>query len=302
VQLDGETKATVAVFKGKVSASGSAGPFEVAEKHSATIKFAHDDVAKSDAAQAEQDTFVVAKNYETDPDDGYDRRQAEYRERYSTTASTATASPYGYGMSDLSYYGNFMMLPGFGNVWQPFFTGGNWSPFLDGAWAFYPGFGYTWVSAYPWGWMPYNYGNWAYALGYGYVWQPGNWNTFNGMPRMLNAPAKLRLPMAPAPAQTSGHAMVMVGMGLTANPAGDGPRRLTINPGSAGIGVPRGSVNHLDRVAKTVEHTARPVAVSTVQPAPAPTAAATDWGARPMPSTGLTGTGTTRKGGSGARP
>ncbi len=73
-------------------------------------------------------------------------------------------------MSDLNYYGNFMTVPGYGNVWQPYFIGANWSPFQDGGWAFYPGFGYMWVSGYPWGWMPYSYGSWAYAPGFGWVW------------------------------------------------------------------------------------------------------------------------------------
>jgi len=40
-----------------------------------------------------------------------------------------------YGVSDLNYYGNFMNLAGYGNVWQPFFMGSNWSPFQDGGWA-----------------------------------------------------------------------------------------------------------------------------------------------------------------------
>jgi hypothetical protein len=165
-------------------------------------------------------------------------------------------------MSDLNYYGNFMTVPGYGNVWQPYFMGANWSPFQDGGWAFYPGAGYMWVSGYPWGWMPYNYGNWAFAPGYGYVWQPGNWNSWNALPLVVNAPARMIVPTAPA----SGHQTVMVGLGLAANPAGEAPRRLTINPGSAGFGVPRGSIDHLDRLAKTMNRTSRPVVVSTAQP------------------------------------
>src|SRR3984957_12484317 len=40
VQLDGESKAVVAVFKGKVNATAPSGQIEVAEKHSATIDLA----------------------------------------------------------------------------------------------------------------------------------------------------------------------------------------------------------------------------------------------------------------------
>ena len=264
VQL-GYARATLAVFKGKLSATSPAGQIDVAEKHSATIDLSNKDLAKNDLAHsdpAKKDTFVIAENYKDDPSDAWDSQQTDYHDRYASAGGASLSSPYGYGMSDLNYYGNFMSVPGYGNVWQPYFLGANWSPFQDGAWAFYPGAGYMWVSGYPWGWMPYNYGNWAFAPGYGYFWQPGNWNTWNAFPLVVNAPARMIMPTAPA----SGHQTVMVGRGLGANPAGDAPPRLTINPGSAGFGVPRGSVDHLNRLAKTMERTSRPVVASTVQP------------------------------------
>ena len=259
VQL-ADARATLAVFKGKLSATSPAGQIDVAEKHSATIDLAKDDLKNDDPAK--KSTFVIARNYQDDPSDDWDRQQTGYHDRYASAGGSTPSSPYGYGMSDLSYYGNFTTVPGFGFVWQPYFIDASWSPFQDGAWAFYPGAGYTWVSGYPWGWMPYNYGNWALAPGYGYVWQPGNWNTWNAFPLVVNAPAKMIVPTAPA----IGHQTVMVGLGLGANPAGEAPRRLTINPGSASFGVPRGSVSHLNRLAKTMERTSRPVVASTVQP------------------------------------
>lgn len=266
VELNGANKATVAVFKGKVIASSSSGQIEVAEKHSATVDLASNDSAGEDSAK--KDAFVIAKNYEAEPADGWDRQQTEYHERYAsagTSAGTSSiSSPYGYGMSDLNYYGNFMSVPGYGSVWQPYFTGANWSPFQDGGWAFYPGAGYMWVSGYPWGWMPYNYGNWAFAPGYGWVWQPGYYNPWygNGIPPVVNPPLRTKVPTAPA----IGHQTVMVGLGLAANPAAGAPRRLTINPGSAGFGVPRGSIDRLDRVAKKMTQTSRPVVVATAPP------------------------------------
>jgi hypothetical protein len=192
-----------------------------------------------------------------------------------------------------------MTVPGYGNVWQPFFTGVNWSPFQAGGWAFYPGGGYMFVSGYPWGWMPYNYGNWAFAPGFGWVWQPGNWNTWNALPLVANAPpTRMLVPKAPA----TGHQTVMVGLGLTANPADGAPRRLTINPDSAGFGVPRGSVNHLDRLAKTMERTSRSVVASTAPPErPAPAfAPETGFGTRGASSTGMAPVGTAHK--TGVRP
>jgi len=255
VERDGTSEATLAVFKGKVSATSPSGEFEVAEKHSATIEFAKDDLAG-------KDTFVIAKNYEVEPSDAWDRQQTDYHDRYASVGGSGISSPYGYGMSDLNYYGSFTNVAGYGNVWQPYFIDAGWSPFQDGGWAFYPGAGYMWVSGYPWGWMPYNYGNWAFVPGFGWVWQPGYYNPWYGVPQVVNPPVRTKVPTPPV----RGRQTVMVGQGLAANPAVGAPRRLTINPGSAGFGVPRGSVRHLDRVAKTMERTSRPVVVATAPP------------------------------------
>jgi hypothetical protein len=252
--LDDSNHAKVAVFKGTVSASGPSGKFEVAEKHCATISLANADPAKKDA-------FVVAKNFEQDPLDGWDRQQNDYHERYASAAGSSFSSPYGYGVSDLNYYGNFMTVPGYGYGWQPFFADASWSPFMDGAWAWYPGAGYMWVSGYPWGWMPYYYGNWAQVPGYGWMWQPGNWNNWSGVARVVSPSATALVPKPPL----SGHQTVLVGKGLTANPV-MASGKLTINPGSAGLGVPRGSVNHLNHVAKTMERNPRPVVVAMQPP------------------------------------
>jgi FecR protein len=300
-----DAKATVAVFKGKVSATTPSERVEVAEKHSATIDLAKDNLASHNLANddsakndlAKKDTFEIAKNYEAEPSDAWDRQQSDYHDRYATSGGSSINSPYSYGMSDLNYYGNFMSVPGYGNVWQPYFIGANWSPFQDGGWAFYPGAGYMWVSGYPWGWMPFNYGNWAFVPGFGWVWQPGYWNSFSGIPRVVNPPQRWKVPAAP----TTGHNLTLVGMGLLANPGTGAPHRLTINPGSAGIGVPRGSVRHLDRVAKTMTQTSRPVVVATAPPVSA-TASTTGFGrdsgpslARGGPSTGTASMGSAHR-------
>ena len=304
LEFGDSSKATLAVFKGKVSATSPSGQFDVAEKRSATIRLAKDDVPNNDVASGEsakaKDAVTIAKNYENDPSDAWDRQQTEYHDRYASTANSGISSPYAYGMSDLNYYGNFMNVPGYGNVWQPYFIGANWSPFQDGGWSFYPGAGYMWVSGYPWGWMPYNYGNWAFAPGYGYVWQPGNWNTWNALPLVANAPARMIVPMAPA----TGHQTVMVGLGLAVNPAAGAPSHVTINPDSAGFGLPRGSVNHLDRLAKTVQRTSRPVIASTVAPqSPFPAASgAPDLGTRGISSGMAAPAGATHRTGAPSRP
>ncbi len=292
VEREGANKGSVAVFKGKVSANGPSGQFDVAEKHSASIAFAKDEVAENDAAgegiakskdennasakgdASAKDTFTIAKNYESEPSDDWDREQSDYHDRYASVGTSNVLTPYGYGVSDLNYYGSFMNVAGYGSVWQPYLMGANWSPFQDGGWAFYPGAGYAFVSGYPWGWAPYHSGNWVFIPGYGWVWEPGAYgNSFYTVPQLVNAPVKTKLVTPPA----SGRAMVMVGRGLAANPAAGTLRRLTIEPGSAGFGVPRGAVTHLDHLARTVGRTSRPVTVSTARPVSAvsPTAG---WG------------------------
>ena len=53
-------------------------------------------------------------------------------------------------------------MPGYGMMWQPYLVGAGWDPFMNGAWMWYPGAGYAWISSYPWGWTPYRYGSWTY--------------------------------------------------------------------------------------------------------------------------------------------
>jgi hypothetical protein len=269
VDLDPD-EATLAVFKGKVNGTGPAGQFEVAEKHSATFDLANND------------SFALAKNYDEDPYDNWDRQQTEYHDRYATNKTYDMASPYGYGVSDLNYYGNYMNVPGYGWGWQPYLAGAGWSPFQDGAWAWYPGFGYTWVSGYPWGWMPYRYGNWTFAPGFGWIWQPGYWNTWYPIAPVLNPPVRTPVPKPPV----RGRQTIIVGRGLAANPARP-TARLAINPGSAGFGVPRGAVRHLDRVAREADKGTGPVIVSTQSNAPVRTALTT--GGRDSWHSGSTG-------------
>ncbi|HET8825870.1 MAG TPA: FecR family protein, partial [Terriglobales bacterium] len=150
----------LAVFKGDVQVEGPSGSVQV--KKNQTASFAAGENAKA----------VVAKNIEPEPLDSWDKKQSEYHQVYASNSYT-NYSPYTYGTSDLAYYGNFFSAPGYGMMWQPYFIGAGWNPFMDGAWAFSPGFGYGWVSAYPWGWVPYHYGTWVFLPGYGWAWQPG---------------------------------------------------------------------------------------------------------------------------------
>jgi hypothetical protein len=136
-------------------------------------------------------------------------------------------------------------------MWQPYFTGIGWDPFMDGAWSWYPGYGYMFASAYPWGWMPYRYGNWMFVPGFGWMWQPGGFNTWLATPRYAGTlPANFHPPVAPTAGTGKTVVVGRAGTGSTLLPS-----RLVLNAGSAGMGIPRGSLgslNHLNhQVAKT---------------------------------------------------
>lgn len=226
--------AEVASFKNELEVVGPSGTVKVDKKKMVTFDVNDDDKA------------AVAKNFEQDPYDDWDKQSVEYHDQYAKNNST----PYGYGSSDLSYYGGYTNFPGYGTLWQPYFTGVGWNPFMDGAWSWYPGMGYMWASAYPWGWMPYYYGNWVYAPGYGWGWQPGGFGTWHGGIHYVGAAAGFRAPVEPRGTVST----VVVGRGgpVMTNRSG---LSLVVNRGSAGLGIARGSVSNLHhlnaQVAKT---------------------------------------------------
>ena len=156
----------MAVFKGDIDVEGPSGQLMVEKKKTATFD------------GSDNDKYTLAKNVAEAPLDSWDKEASTYHDQYAKNNS----SPYGYGVSDLNYYGAYSNVPGFGMMWQPFFAGAGWDPFMNGVWSFYPGGGYMFASAYPWGWIPYHYGNWMMVPGMGWMWQPGGWNSFSGVP------------------------------------------------------------------------------------------------------------------------
>ncbi len=231
---------SLAVFKGDVAVESPSGSLQLKKNQSATF----------DAVAGAQP--LLAKNIEPEPLDSWDKQQSQYHERYSSK-SYGNYSPYAYGTSDLSYYGTFFSAPGYGMVWQPYLIGAGWDPFMDGAWAFSPGFGYGWVSSYPWGWTPYHYGSWAFLPGYGWAWQPGGvWSPFNSQPTILKAPTGFRPPRPPTAIAPKGTTIVTVNRYPSSLESKAG-NRLEIRNNSAGLGVPRGQVSNLAKVSHQVE-------------------------------------------------
>ncbi len=224
----------MAVFKGDVDVEDSSGKVEVEKKHSATFDLGG------------TAPYTLANNLEPDPYDDWDKEQEKYHQQYSASNSY---SPYAYGASDLNYYGSFYNIPGYGMMWQPYLIGAGWDPFMNGAWTWYPGAGYTWVSAYPWGWTPYRYGSWTYLPTSGWFWRPGStWAGWNTVPRIVNAPQRFNMPRPPA---TPGQTLLVnrspvAGVGVIQG-------RSEIRGGSAGLGVARGTVRNLGKISQQVE-------------------------------------------------
>jgi hypothetical protein len=134
-------------------------------------------------------------------------------------------------------------------MWQPYFTGAGWDPYMNGAWTQFPGQGYGWVSSYPWGWTPYNYGAWNYVPLYGWMWQPGGaWMGGYPIPVYLNTPLGFdppRIPMFPGPRVLS----VNRGSGSIISKHS----QIEIPGNSAGLGVPRGSIQNLYKMSSLAE-------------------------------------------------
>jgi len=233
-----DNTATVAVFKGDVQVEDPSGTVAVSERNTATFDL-------------KQNQSTVAKGITPEPDDAWDKQQEQYHQEYASK-SYSNYSPYPYGTSDLNYYGSFFNAPGYGMMWQPYFAGAGWDPFMNGAWAYSPGFGYSWVSGYPWGWTPYNYGSWVFLPGRGWAWQPGGvWSPRNA-PRVIGAPSHFVTPQAPS---GSGQGTIVVSRGPMPVPSGGSVNRLGIFSNSAGLGIPRGAVRNMGDLSHTVQKT-----------------------------------------------
>jgi len=261
----GDTDARLAVFKGEVQVAGGSTAVKVKRYQTATFDL------------ADKDRHTIAEKLESDPYDEWDREQDHYQQQYASS-SYSSYSPYAYGTSDLNYYGSFFDSPGYGTLWQPYFAGAGWDPFMNGMWSFYPGFGYGWVSSYPWGWTPYHYGSWVFLPGNGWAWQPGGswagWNT----PRVTNPPATFQIPQPPG---STGMGTVAVNRGPLPATMGTSNRLMIAND-SAGLGIPRGGVKNLGQLSQNVRQTGS----ATARLHTAPVGTSPSWRSAPVGSGG----------------
>jgi hypothetical protein len=246
-----------------VQVSGPGGQVSVEKKKTATF-----DVADNDKS-------AINNKIAEAPLDSWDKEAISYHDQYAKNNSN---SPYGYGLSDLNYYGAYSNVPGYGMMWQPYFAGVGWDPFMDGAWGFYPGYGYMFASAYPWGWLPYRYGNWMFIPGNGWMWQPGMWTSFVTVPRYTPTTLTHVSALTPPAAGT----MKTFTVGRVGTSSTMMTSRMTVNAGSAGMGIQRGSLNNLNQlnhqVVKSGSAEVRPAPQFSATPAGRSTAAS---GGRP---------------------
>lgn len=200
----------LAVLKGEVSVESSAGS-AVAVKKDETITFEADDPSR----------YYLAKGIDTENYDSWDQDRTKSHDEAVSTANTFGSNGIAYGLEDLNSYGNYFYVPGYGYLWRPASAGPGWDPFADGYWVSYPGYGYMFVSGYPWGWAPYRYGSWEFVNGYGWCWAPGsNWSSWQAFPGVRNRPPHFH-PLHPP---RDGGPVVVVNHGVT----GPAPARSTV--------------------------------------------------------------------------
>jgi hypothetical protein len=128
-------------------------------------------------------TTLIARGAASDPSitdapevasDSFDDFNAE-RDRTMIAALNASPNlnPVIAGYDDLSTYGQWQAVAGYGQSWVPNEPAG-WAPYRNGSWTWEGGYGWTWIGSEPWGWTPYHYGNWFYCNcgSSGWAWLP----------------------------------------------------------------------------------------------------------------------------------
>jgi hypothetical protein len=229
-----DANAVVAVFKGKIKVDGDSGSVDVGKNDAVTFDLAN------------RDQYETAKLEEL-PFDTWDKEQGKYHDAYFNKNHDQVQG--GYGVSDLNYYGTFINAPGYGSVWQPYFVNAGWNPYMDGMWAYYPGSGYAWVSAYPWGWTPFHCGSWLFGQSFGWGWQPGGCMNGFGFVPVIGAPGNFQRPIPPTGAP--GRGTIVMGPRPITRPMVS-MHRVVIERNSAGLGIPRGSIRDMSHLSSQV--------------------------------------------------
>jgi hypothetical protein len=248
LQVDG-AEAKLAVLDGTVrideTSGGTSGAMDVSKNRTVSYNLQG------------QTQATVAKNVESyDELDSWDQKDAKYHAQ-TVPVSALNNSPYAYGLDDMAYYGGFMNAGGCGSMWRPYFASAAWDPYSNGAWAWYAGAGYSWVSPYPWGWTPYHFGSWAYCPGVGYGWQPGGaWNGLNNIATngpIITGPVKgpIHLPIRPLRPPVAGErTLTVVNLKPLVRSEAASDDSFMARRDSAGLGVPREGLGNLNKLSE----------------------------------------------------
>ena len=154
--------AAVEVFLGNVTVSTTKGSVALEKGQSVAV---HD--------RDFQDLNNIALLPEEDAFDRWVTEEGEIIRSGTKNTFSYISSPNYYGLADLSIYGSWIYLAGFGMSWRPFSTGLSWTPYITGVWVQDARLGWIWVSNEAWGWTPYHFGNWMLSPVLGWVWVPG---------------------------------------------------------------------------------------------------------------------------------
>jgi hypothetical protein len=239
-----ETEAKLAVLDGTVRIDGPSGPTDIPRKKTVTFHM-------QDQAQPIQTKDVAAEAF-----DSWDKNAAGYHAQ-TAALSAFGGSPYAYGTGDMMYYGSFMNVGGCGSMWRPYFASAGWDPYSNGAWAWYQGAGYSWVSPYPWGWTPYHYGSWSYCSGAGWGWQPGGaWNGLNNAITSGPKGGTGLIPPHPITSPRAGEAtLTAVNLKPLVRSEVSSADSFVFRKDSAGLGIPRDTLGKLEKFSQhAIEH------------------------------------------------
>jgi hypothetical protein len=239
LQVDG-AEARLAVLDGTLRIDGASGAMDVSKNKTITFNLQG------------QTQATVARNVESYEElDSWDQKDAKYHAQ-AVPASALNSTPYAYGLDDMAYYGGFMNAGGCGSMWRPYFASAAWDPYSNGAWAWYQGAGYSWVSPYPWGWTPYHYGSWAYCPGVGYGWQPGGaWNGLNNIATTGPVNGPVHFPVRPLRPPAGGErTLTVVNLKPLVRSEAASDESFVARRDSAGLGVPREGLGNLNKLSQ----------------------------------------------------
>ena len=143
-------------------------------------------------------------------------------------------------------------------MWRPYFASAAWDPYANGAFAYYGGAGYSWVSPYPWGWTPYHSGSWNFCPGTGWGWMPGgSWNGLNNMASVMHyqsiGGSGTRIPTPIHPPRIGEPTLVPVNTKPLVRSGVESSQSFVFRKDSAGLGVPRDGFGKLEKVSQHAE-------------------------------------------------